>query len=60
MPLQTPQNMTADSNLIQMQSPTIQPQRQPLKQSMKTETSYSCMCSDVYQRRQEETEQYID
>ena len=65
MPLQrepiSPQNMTQDSNLIRLKSPT--PRQTHLKSSKvvsQTETSYSCMCSEVYQRRQEETEQYIE
>jgi hypothetical protein len=65
MPLQrepiSPQNMSQDSHLIQLKSPT--PREGVFKSSKvisQAETSYSCMCSEVYQRRQEETEQYIE
>lgn len=54
--------MTIDSTIIRMQSPA-QTRQEVLKQSKMLshgETSYSCMCSDVYQRRQEETDQYIE
>lgn len=56
MPLQrepvSPQNITQDSHLIQLKSPT--PRENVLKSSKMAsvaETSYSCMCSEVYQRR---------